>query len=59
MRNATREDRTDMAVALDNEFAALPHADARPGVHSFSRTWVIALVDCAVIGWLVVRGLGS
>ena len=33
-----------MAVALEHEIAALPHADARPGVHSFSRAWVAALV---------------
>jgi exopolysaccharide biosynthesis polyprenyl glycosylphosphotransferase len=33
-----------MAAALEHEFAALPHADARPGVHTFSRGWVGALV---------------
>jgi exopolysaccharide biosynthesis polyprenyl glycosylphosphotransferase len=33
-----------MAVYLEQEIAALPHADAKPGVHSFSRAWVAALV---------------
>ena len=37
-----REDRTEMAVRVEHEFAAHPHADARPGVHSFSRAWVAA-----------------
>jgi len=42
--HADREDRPDMAVALEHESAALPHADARHGVQSFSRGWVAALV---------------
>jgi exopolysaccharide biosynthesis polyprenyl glycosylphosphotransferase len=33
-----------MALFLEQEIAALPHADAKPGVHSFSRSWVAALV---------------
>jgi exopolysaccharide biosynthesis polyprenyl glycosylphosphotransferase len=33
-----------MAVALEQDVAALPHADAKPGVHSFSAAWVTALV---------------
>ena len=37
-----------MATALEHDFAALPHEDARPGVHSFSRGWVAALVLCDV-----------
>src|ERR1700684_4446576 len=39
------KDRTaPMATALEHDFAALPHEDARPGVHAFSRGWVAALV---------------
>ncbi len=48
-----------MAVALDNEFAALPHADARPGVHSFSRTWVLALVVSDVVLFLAATYLAG
>ncbi|MDB5027901.1 MAG: exopolysaccharide biosynthesis polyprenyl glycosylphosphotransferase, partial [Candidatus Eremiobacteraeota bacterium] len=48
-----------MAVALEHEFAALPHADARPGVHSFSRTWVAALVVSDVVLFLAATYLAS
>jgi exopolysaccharide biosynthesis polyprenyl glycosylphosphotransferase len=41
-----------MAVALEHEIAALPHDDARPGVHSFSRAWVLALVVSDVVLFL-------
>jgi exopolysaccharide biosynthesis polyprenyl glycosylphosphotransferase len=48
-----------MAVALEHEFAALPHADARPGVHSFSRAWVVALVASDVVLFLAATYLAG
>jgi len=48
-----------MAVALEHEFAALPHADARPGVHSFSRAWVAALVASDVVLFLAATYLAG
>ncbi|MDB5073654.1 MAG: glycosyl transferase [Candidatus Eremiobacteraeota bacterium] len=48
-----------MAVALEHEFAALPHADARPGVHSFSRAWVAALVGSDVVLFLAATYLAG
>ncbi|HEV3089263.1 MAG TPA: sugar transferase [Candidatus Elarobacter sp.] len=48
-----------MAVALEHEFAALPHADARPGVHMFSRAWVLALVAADVVLFLAATYLAS
>jgi exopolysaccharide biosynthesis polyprenyl glycosylphosphotransferase len=48
-----------MAVALEHEFAALPHADARPGVHSFSRAWVCALVVSDVVLFLTATYLAG
>ena len=48
-----------MAVALEHEFAALPHADARPGVHSFSRAWVVALIVSDVVLFLAATYLAS
>jgi exopolysaccharide biosynthesis polyprenyl glycosylphosphotransferase len=59
MRIARRKDRTEMAVALEHEFAALPHADARPGVHSFSRAWVLALVASDVALFLTATYLAG
>ena len=60
MRTRRREDRTEMAVALEHEIAALPHADARPGVHSFSPIWVSALVASDATGdVMIVRARGS
>jgi exopolysaccharide biosynthesis polyprenyl glycosylphosphotransferase len=54
-----REDRTEMAVRVENEFAAQPHADARPGVHSFSRAWVAALVASDVVLFLTATYLAG
>ena len=48
-----------MAVALEHEFAALPHEDARPGVHSFSRVWVAALVVMDVVLFLAATYLAG
>jgi exopolysaccharide biosynthesis polyprenyl glycosylphosphotransferase len=48
-----------MAVFLEHEFAALPHADARPGVHSFSRAWVAALVASDVVFFLAATYLAG
>jgi exopolysaccharide biosynthesis polyprenyl glycosylphosphotransferase len=48
-----------MAVHLEHEFAALPHADARPGVHSFSRAWVAALVTSDVVLFLAATYLAG
>ena len=48
-----------MAVALEHEFAALPHADARPGVHMFSRAWVLALIAADVVLFLAATYLAS
>ncbi len=48
-----------MAVALEHEFAALPHADARPGVHSFSRAWVAALIASDVVFFLAATYLAG
>jgi exopolysaccharide biosynthesis polyprenyl glycosylphosphotransferase len=59
MRTRRREDRTEMAVALEHEFAALPHEDARPGVHSFSRVWVAALVLSDVLLFLAATYLAA
>jgi exopolysaccharide biosynthesis polyprenyl glycosylphosphotransferase len=59
MRTRRRKDRTDMAVALEHEFAALPHADARPGVHAFSRAWVAALVASDVVLFLAATYLAG
>src|SRR3979411_2131403 len=48
-----------MAVLLEHDFAALPHADARPGVHSFSRAWVAALVTSDVVLFLAATYLAG
>jgi exopolysaccharide biosynthesis polyprenyl glycosylphosphotransferase len=48
-----------MALVLEHEFAALPHADARPGVHSFSRAWVAALVASDVVLFLAATYLAG
>jgi exopolysaccharide biosynthesis polyprenyl glycosylphosphotransferase len=48
-----------MAVALEHEFAALPHADAHPGVESFSRAWVSALVLSDVVLFLTATYLAG
>jgi len=48
-----------MAVALEHEVAALPHPNARPGVHAFSRTWVAALVVSDVVLFLVATYLAG
>ncbi|MEA2688761.1 MAG: hypothetical protein QOD51_1368 [Candidatus Eremiobacteraeota bacterium] len=48
-----------MAVALEHEFAALPHEDARPGVHSFSRAWVAAIVASDVVLFLAATYLAA
>ena len=48
-----------MAVALEHEFAALPHEDARPGVHSFSPVWVAALVVSDVVLFLLATYLAG
>ncbi len=48
-----------MAVSLEHEFAALPHADARPGVHSFSRAWVAGLVASDVVLFLAASYLAA
>ncbi len=48
-----------MAASLEHEFAALPHADARPGVHSFSRAWVLALILMDVGLFLAATYLSS
>ena len=48
-----------MALALEHEFAALPHADARPGVHSFSRAWVAALIVSDVVLFLTATYLAG
>jgi exopolysaccharide biosynthesis polyprenyl glycosylphosphotransferase len=48
-----------MAVAVEHEFAALPHADARPGVHMFSRAWVMALLAADVVLFLGATYLAS
>jgi exopolysaccharide biosynthesis polyprenyl glycosylphosphotransferase len=48
-----------MAVALEHEFSALPHEDARPGVHSFSPVWVAALVVSDVVLFLVATYLAG
>src|SRR5579884_2450348 len=48
-----------MAVALEHEFAALPHDDARRGVHSFSRGWVTMLVAVDVVLFLVASYLAG
>jgi exopolysaccharide biosynthesis polyprenyl glycosylphosphotransferase len=48
-----------MAVLLEHDFAALPHADARPGVHSFSRAWVAALVASDVVFFLAATYLAG
>jgi exopolysaccharide biosynthesis polyprenyl glycosylphosphotransferase len=48
-----------MAVVLEHEFAALPHADARPGVHSFSRGWVAALIASDVVLFLAATYLAG
>ncbi len=48
-----------MAVALEHEVAALPHPHARPGVHSFSRAWVAALVVSDVVLFLAATYLAA
>ncbi len=48
-----------MAVSLEHEFAALPHADARPGVHSFSRAWLGALIVSDVVLFLTATYLAG
>jgi exopolysaccharide biosynthesis polyprenyl glycosylphosphotransferase len=54
-----REDRTEMAVRVDQEFAPRQHVDARPGVHSFSRAWVSALLASDVVLFLVATYLAG
>ncbi len=48
-----------MAVALEHEFAALPHADARPGVQQFSRVWIAGLIAADVTLFLVATYLAG
>jgi exopolysaccharide biosynthesis polyprenyl glycosylphosphotransferase len=48
-----------MAVALEQEIAALPHADAKPGVHSFSAAWVTALVASDAVLFLTATYLAG
>ncbi|HEY4439586.1 MAG TPA: sugar transferase [Candidatus Elarobacter sp.] len=49
-----------MAVAaLDTDFAALPHSDARPGVHSYSPRWIAALVISDVMLFLAATVLAG
>ena len=48
-----------MAVALEHEFAALPHDDARQGVRSYSRTWVAGLVAADVTLFLLATYLAG
>src|ERR1700761_6139459 len=48
-----------MAVALEHEVAALPHPNAKPGVHSFSRAWVAALVVSDVALFLAATYLAG
>jgi exopolysaccharide biosynthesis polyprenyl glycosylphosphotransferase len=48
-----------MAVALEQDIAALPHADARPGVHSFSAAWVTALVASDAVLFLTATYLAG
>jgi exopolysaccharide biosynthesis polyprenyl glycosylphosphotransferase len=59
MRVAVARIAPDMAVALEHEFAALPNADARPAVHSFSRAWVSALVFSDVVLFLAATYLAG
>src|ERR1700681_1015268 len=48
-----------MAVALEQDIAALPHADAKPGVHSFSAVWVTALVASDAVLFLTATYLAG
>jgi exopolysaccharide biosynthesis polyprenyl glycosylphosphotransferase len=48
-----------MAVALEHEFAALPHADARPGVHQYSRIWIAGLMIADIVLFLVATYLAG
>ena len=48
-----------MAVRVDNEFATQSRADARPGVHSFSRAWVASLLVSDVVLFLVATYLAG
>ncbi len=48
-----------MAVYLEQEIAALPHADAKPGVHSFSAAWVTALVASDAVLFLTATLLAG
>ena len=48
-----------MAVALEQDIAALPHADAKPGVHSFSAAWVTALVASDAVLFLTATYLAG
>jgi exopolysaccharide biosynthesis polyprenyl glycosylphosphotransferase len=48
-----------MAVALEHEVAALPHPNAKPGVHSFSRAWVTALLVSDVVLFLTATYLAG
>ncbi|HZO92222.1 MAG TPA: sugar transferase [Candidatus Baltobacteraceae bacterium] len=48
-----------MAVALEHEVAALPHPNAKPGVHSFSRAWVSVLLLSDVLLFLAATYLAA
>src|SRR5579875_1192645 len=48
-----------MAVALEHEVAALPHPNAKPGVHSFSRAWVAVLLLSDVLLFLAATYLAA
>jgi exopolysaccharide biosynthesis polyprenyl glycosylphosphotransferase len=48
-----------MAVVLEHEFAALPHADARHGVHAYSRRWVAGLIISDVVLFLAATYLAG
>jgi exopolysaccharide biosynthesis polyprenyl glycosylphosphotransferase len=48
-----------MAVRVDTEFGTQSHADARQGVHSFSRAWVTSLLVSDVALFLVATYLAS
>ena len=48
-----------MAVALEHEFAALPHADARPGVQQYSRVWIAGLMLADIVLFLVATYLAG
>ena len=48
-----------MAVSIEHEFAALPHADARHGVQSYSRRWIAGLVVIDVALFLTATYLAG